>query len=54
MASRSLTSLLTLAIVLCALPARAQHGAAPPAEDALKENSLAEHEFGWRFSIDPV
>jgi glucose/arabinose dehydrogenase len=54
MASRSLTSLLTLSLALCALPALAQPTAAPPAPDALKENFLAEHELGRRFSIDPA
>ena len=54
MASRSLTSLITLAIALCALPALAQHSAAPPAQDALTENFIAEHEIGRRFSIDPA
>ena len=53
MASYSLTSLLTLSIALCALPALAQPNAAPPAPDALKENFIAEHEIGRRFSIDP-
>jgi len=54
MASHSLTSLLTLALALCALPALAQPKAAPPAPDALKENFLAEHEIGRRFSLDPA
>src|SRR5215510_5468391 len=54
MASYSLTSLLTLSIALCALPALAQPHAAPPTPDALKENFLAEHELGRRFSIDPA
>src|SRR5499433_1641875 len=54
MTSRSLTSLITLSIVLCALPALAQPKAAPPAKDALKENFIAEHEIGRRFSIDPA
>ncbi len=54
MASRLLTSLLTLALALCALPALAQRQAAPPAQDALKENFLAEHEIGRRFSVDPA
>src|SRR5437879_5690198 len=54
MASRSLTSLLTLSIALYALPALAQPKAAPPAQDALKENFIAEHELGRRFSIDPT
>src|SRR5262249_35687020 len=65
MASRSLTSLLTLSIALCALPALAQPKAAPahkaapapkaaPAQDALKENFIAEHELGRRFSLDPA
>src|SRR5215470_16199930 len=54
MASYSLTSLLTLSIALCALPALAQPHAAPPAPDALKENFIAEHELGRRFSIDPA
>src|SRR5216684_6907436 len=54
MASRSLTSLLTLSIALYALPALAQPKAAPPAQDALKENFIAEHELGRRFSIDPA
>src|SRR2546426_10205490 len=54
MASRSLTSLITLAIALCALPALAQPKAAPPAQDTLQENFLAEHEIGRRFSIDPA
>jgi glucose/arabinose dehydrogenase len=53
MASRSLTSLLTLSLALCALPALAQPKAAP-AQDALKENFIAEHEIGRRFSIDPA
>jgi glucose/arabinose dehydrogenase len=54
MASRSLTSLITLSLVLCALPALAQPKTAPPAQDALKENFIAEHEIGRRFSIDPA
>jgi glucose/arabinose dehydrogenase len=54
MASRSLTSLITLSIALYALPALAQHTAAPPAQDALQENFIAEHEIGRRFSIDPA
>src|SRR5262249_48869887 len=54
MASYSLTSLLTLSIALCALPALAQPNAAPPTPDALKENFIAEHEIGRRFSIDPA
>ena len=54
MASRSLTSLLTLSLALCALPALAQPKAAPPAQDALKENFIAEHEIGRRFSLDPA
>src|ERR671922_1951751 len=54
MASRALTSLITLSLALYALPALAQHEAAPPAQDALKENFLAEHEIGRRFSIDPA
>jgi glucose/arabinose dehydrogenase len=54
MARRSLTSLLTLALALYALPALAQHQAAPPAPDALKENFLAEHEIGRRFRLDPA
>jgi glucose/arabinose dehydrogenase len=54
MASHSLTSLLTLVLALCALSALAQPTAAPPAPDALKENFLAEHEIGRRFSIDPA
>src|SRR5207253_2160085 len=54
MASRSLTSLLTLSIALYALPALAQPKAAPPVQDALKENFIAEHELGRRFSIDPA
>src|SRR5262249_56490186 len=59
MASRSLPSLLTLAIALCAVPALAQPKAAPahkaaPAQDALKENFIAEHELGRRFSLDPA
>ena len=54
MASRSLTSLLTLSIALYALPALAQPKAAPPAQDTLKENFLAEHEIGRRFSLDPA
>ena len=54
MASRSLTSLITLAIALCALPALAQPQAAPPAEDALQEHFIAEHEIGRRFSLDPA
>ena len=54
MASHSLTSLITLAIALYALPALAQPKAAPPAQDALQENFIAEHEIGRRFSIDPA
>src|SRR5215831_16688667 len=54
MVSRSLTSLIALSIALCALPALAQHHAAPPAQDTLKENFIAEHEIGRRFSIDPA
>src|SRR5919202_5058262 len=54
MASHSLTSLLTLSIALCALPALAQPKAAPPAQDALQEHFLAEHEIGRRFSLDPA
>src|SRR5512132_4278958 len=54
MASRSLTSLITLWLALCALPARAQHTVAPPAQDALQENFIAEHEIRRRFSIDPA
>ena len=54
MASHSLPSLLTLVLALCALSALAQPTAAPPAPDALKENFLAEHEIGRRFSIDPA
>ena len=54
MASRSFTSLLTLSIALCALPALAQPKTAPPTPDALKENFIAEHEIGRRFSIDPA
>ena len=54
MASRSLTSLITLAIALCALPALAQPQEAPPAQDALQEQFIAEHEIGRRFSIDPA
>src|SRR5215468_10902744 len=54
MTSHSLTSLFTLALALCALPALAQPTAAPPTPDALKENFLAEHEIGRRFSIDPA
>src|SRR4029453_14948479 len=54
MTSHSLTLLFTLALALCALPALAQPTAAPPAPDALKENFLAEHEIGRRFSIDPT
>src|SRR5262245_5232452 len=54
MASHSLTSLITLSIALCALSALAQPKAAPPAQDALKENFIAEHEIGRRFSIDPT
>src|SRR5262249_35278932 len=53
MTSRSLTSLITLSIALYALPALAQQHTAPPAKDALKENFIAEHELGRRFSIDP-
>ncbi len=52
MASRSLTSLLTLA--LCALPALAQQTAAPPTQDALQEHFIAEHAIGRRFRIDPA
>jgi hypothetical protein len=37
-----------------AMPALAQPTAAPPAPDALKENFLAEHEIGRRFSLDPA
>jgi glucose/arabinose dehydrogenase len=54
MASHSLTSLITLAIALCALPTLAQPTAAPPAPDALQEHFIAEHEIGRRFSIDPA
>ena len=54
MASHLLTSLLTLSLALCALPALAQPKAAPPTQDALKENFIAEHEIGRRFSIDPA
>src|SRR5262249_55363953 len=54
MASYSLTSLLTLSIALCVLPALAQPHAAPPAPDALKENFIAEHDLGRRSSIDPA
>ena len=54
MTSRSLTPLITLAIALYALPALAQPKAAPPAQDALQENFIAEHEIGRRFSIDPA
>src|SRR4030095_14702961 len=54
MASHSLTSLITLSLVLGALPALAQPKAAPPTPDALKENFLAEHEIGRRFSLDPA
>src|SRR5262245_35410492 len=54
MASHSLISLITLSIALCALPVLAQPNAAPPAQDALKENFIAEHEIGRRFSIDPA
>src|SRR4030095_4975897 len=50
----SLTSLLPLSIALYVLPAFAQPKAAPPAKDALKENFIAEHEIGRRFSIDPA
>src|SRR5437867_1663080 len=54
MARRSLTSLLTLSIALCALPVLAQPKAAPPAPDALTENFIAEHDIGRRFSLDPA
>jgi glucose/arabinose dehydrogenase len=54
MASRLLTPLLTLAIALCALPALAQPQAAPPAQDALQEHFIAQHEIGRRFSLDPA
>src|SRR5215472_14968283 len=54
MASRLLTSLITLSIALYALPALAQQHVAPAAQDALKENFIAEHEIGRRFSIDPA
>jgi glucose/arabinose dehydrogenase len=54
MASRLLTSLITLSIALCTLSALAQQEAAPPAKDALKENFIAEHEIGRRFRIDPA
>ena len=54
MASHSLTSLITLSIALYALPALAQPKAAPPAQDALKEHFIAEHEIGRRFSLDPA
>ena len=54
MASRSLTSLITLSLALGALPALAQHTAAPPAQDALQEHFIAEHEIGRRFSLDPA
>src|SRR5262249_46572524 len=54
MASHSLTSLIMLSIALWALPVLAQHKAAPPAQDTLKENFIAEHELGRRFSIDPA
>lgn len=54
MASRTLTSLLSLALALCALSALAQPAAAPPAPEALKENFIAEHEIGRRFRIDPA
>ena len=54
MASRSLTSLLTLSLALYTLPALAQPKAAPPTPDALTENFLAEHEIGRRFSLDPA
>src|SRR5687767_9232735 len=54
MASRPLTSLITLAIALCALPALAQPQAASPAQDALQEHFIAEHEIGRRFSLDPA
>src|SRR5262249_7796624 len=53
MASHSLTSLIMLSIALWALPVLAQHQAAPPARDALKENFIAEHEPGRRFSTAP-
>jgi glucose/arabinose dehydrogenase len=43
-----------LAIALCVLPALAQPQAAPPAQDALQEHFIAEHEIGRRFSIDPA
>src|SRR5262245_1282650 len=54
MASYSLTSLLTLSIALCTLPALAQPHSSPPAKDAHKENFIAEHEIGRRCSIDPA
>jgi glucose/arabinose dehydrogenase len=54
MVRRSLTSLITLSLALCALPALAQPTAVPPAPDVLKENFLAEHEIGRRFRIDPA
>ena len=54
MARHWLASLLMLSLVFCALPVRAQPSAAPPAPDALKDNFLAEHEIGRRFSIDPA
>jgi glucose/arabinose dehydrogenase len=54
MTSRSLTTLITLAIALCALPALAPPQAAPPAQGTLQENFIAEHEIGRRFSIDPA
>src|SRR5918992_4199844 len=54
MASRALTSLITLAIALCALPALAQPQAAPPAPDTLQEHFIAQHEIGRRFSLDPA
>jgi glucose/arabinose dehydrogenase len=54
MASRLLTSLITLSIALGTLPALAQPTVAPPAPEALQDHFLAEHEIGRRFRIDPA
>src|ERR671935_625280 len=54
MANRALTSLITLSLALYARRALAQHQAAPPAQDALQEHFIAEHEIGRRFSLDPA